>query len=284
MDVPVEADAGAGARRARRRHHRGGLPDCLAGRLGGDAAGRRRGAPAGDRGAGALPPRRHRGGGARAGAGRRGRASTRSSPPPTCTSSASCGSRARPASSRSSTASRWREASPTMWSFRRRTRRAATAISCAASSRPRSTPARRPSTCPTRSATRRRKTCASSSRTSSRRVPNADRAIFSTHCHDDLGLAVANSLAAIQGGVRQVECTINGIGERAGNASLEEIVMALRVRQDRLPYDTGDRLGARCSTRASCCRGSPTSRSRRTRRSSAATRSRTRPASTRTGC
>ena len=73
------------------------------------------------------------------------------------------------------------------------------------------------------------------------RVPNADRAIFSAHCHDDLGLAVANSLAAIQGGVRQVECTINGIGERAGNASLEEIAMALRVRQDRLPYDTAIR-------------------------------------------
>jgi 2-isopropylmalate synthase len=71
------------------------------------------------------------------------------------------------------------------------------------------------------------------------RVPNADQAMFSTHCHDDLGLAVANSLAAIQGGVRQVECTINGIGERAGNASLEEIVMALRVRADRLPFDTG---------------------------------------------
>ena len=70
------------------------------------------------------------------------------------------------------------------------------------------------------------------------RVPNADQAVFSAHCHDDLGLAVANSLAAIQGGVRQVECTINGIGERAGNASLEEIVMTLRVRQDRLPYDT----------------------------------------------
>jgi 2-isopropylmalate synthase len=70
------------------------------------------------------------------------------------------------------------------------------------------------------------------------RVPNADRAVFSTHCHDDLGLAVANSLAAVQAGVRQVECTINGIGERAGNASLEEIVMALRVRRDRLPYDT----------------------------------------------
>jgi 2-isopropylmalate synthase len=71
-----------------------------------------------------------------------------------------------------------------------------------------------------------------------RRVPNSDKAIFSTHCHDDLGLAVANSLAAFEGGVRQVECTINGIGERAGNASLEEIVMALRVRSDRLPYDT----------------------------------------------
>jgi len=71
-----------------------------------------------------------------------------------------------------------------------------------------------------------------------RRVPNSDKAVFSTHCHDDLGLAVANSLAAVQGGVRQIECTINGIGERAGNASLEELVMALRVRQDRLPYDT----------------------------------------------
>jgi len=71
------------------------------------------------------------------------------------------------------------------------------------------------------------------------RVPNADQAMFSAHCHNDLGLAVANSLAAIQGGVRQVECAMNGIGERAGNASLEELVMALRVRQDRLPYDTG---------------------------------------------
>ena len=70
------------------------------------------------------------------------------------------------------------------------------------------------------------------------RVPNADKAVFSTHCHDDLGLAVANSIAAVQGGVRQIECTVNGIGERAGNASLEEIVMAFRVRQDRLPFDT----------------------------------------------
>jgi 2-isopropylmalate synthase len=68
------------------------------------------------------------------------------------------------------------------------------------------------------------------------RVPNADKAVFSAHCHDDLGLAVANSLAAVQGGVRQVECTVNGIGERAGNAALEEIVMALHVRRDRMPY------------------------------------------------
>jgi 2-isopropylmalate synthase len=71
------------------------------------------------------------------------------------------------------------------------------------------------------------------------RVPNADKAIFSAHCHDDLGLAVANTLAAIGAGVRQVECTINGIGERAGNASLEEIVMATRVRHDRYQVSTG---------------------------------------------
>ncbi len=71
------------------------------------------------------------------------------------------------------------------------------------------------------------------------RVSNMDRAMLSVHCHNDLGLAVGNSIAAIQAGARQVECTINGIGERAGNASLEEIVMALQVRQDILPYGTG---------------------------------------------
>jgi 2-isopropylmalate synthase len=76
-------------------------------------------------------------------------------------------------------------------------------------------------------------------RTVMTRVPNAHRAIFSAHCHDDLGLAVANTLAAIGAGVRQVECTVNGIGERAGNASLEEIVMATRVRADRVPVVTG---------------------------------------------
>jgi len=70
------------------------------------------------------------------------------------------------------------------------------------------------------------------------RVPNAGHATFSAHCHDDLGLAVANTLAAVGAGARQVECTVNGIGERAGNASLEEIVMATRVRADLLPYTT----------------------------------------------
>jgi 2-isopropylmalate synthase len=71
------------------------------------------------------------------------------------------------------------------------------------------------------------------------RVPNAGQAVFSAHCHDDLGLAVANTLSAIGAGARQVECTINGIGERAGNASLEEIVMATRVRPDRIAVQTG---------------------------------------------
>jgi 2-isopropylmalate synthase len=71
------------------------------------------------------------------------------------------------------------------------------------------------------------------------RVPNADKAIFSVHTHNDLGLAVANALAGIAGGARQIECTINGIGERAGNAALEEVVMAIKTRSDVLPYHTG---------------------------------------------
>ncbi|TVQ87672.1 MAG: 2-isopropylmalate synthase [Chromatiaceae bacterium] len=70
------------------------------------------------------------------------------------------------------------------------------------------------------------------------RIPNADLAVFSVHCHNDLGLAVANSLAAVRNGARQVECTINGLGERAGNAALEEIVMAVRTRQDHFQCDT----------------------------------------------
>jgi 2-isopropylmalate synthase len=81
------------------------------------------------------------------------------------------------------------------------------------------------------------------------RVPNSDKAIFSVHCHDDLGLAVANSLAGVAGGARQIECTINGLGERAGNAALEEIVMALRVRADAMPYHSA--IDSTLLTRAS---------------------------------
>ena len=81
------------------------------------------------------------------------------------------------------------------------------------------------------------------------RVPNSDQARFSVHCHDDLGMAVANSLAGVRAGARQIECTINGIGERAGNASLEEAVMAMRVRNDVMPFWTG--IDATMLTRAS---------------------------------
>ena len=70
------------------------------------------------------------------------------------------------------------------------------------------------------------------------RIPNSDKAIFSVHCHNDLGMAVANSLSAVLNGARQVECTINGLGERAGNAALEEVVMAVRTRQDLFTCDT----------------------------------------------
>jgi 2-isopropylmalate synthase len=81
------------------------------------------------------------------------------------------------------------------------------------------------------------------------RVPNADKVIFSTHCHNDLGLAVANSLAGVLAGARQVELTVNGIGERAGNAALEEFVMALKVRKDIMPFRTN--IDSRLLTRAS---------------------------------
>ena len=80
-------------------------------------------------------------------------------------------------------------------------------------------------------------------------VPNSDKAIFSAHCHNDLGMAVANSLAAAKGGARQIECTINGLGERAGNAALEEIVMAIKTRNDIFPYETG--INSKMLTRAS---------------------------------
>ena len=86
-------------------------------------------------------------------------------------------------------------------------------------------------------------------RTVRERVPNSDKAIFSVHCHNDLGLAVANTIAGLAGGARQIECTINGIGERAGNAALEEVVMALRTRADILPYQ--NRIDSTMLTRAS---------------------------------
>ncbi|AXI56079.1 2-isopropylmalate synthase [Sulfitobacter sp. JL08] len=70
------------------------------------------------------------------------------------------------------------------------------------------------------------------------KVPGADAVVFATHCHNDLGMATANSLAAVEGGARQIECTINGLGERAGNTALEEVVMALKVRNDIMPYQT----------------------------------------------
>ncbi len=81
------------------------------------------------------------------------------------------------------------------------------------------------------------------------RVPNSDKARFSVHCHDDLGLSVANSLAGVRAGARQIECTVNGIGERAGNTALEEVVMAMKVRNDVLPFWTG--VDATMLTRAS---------------------------------
>src|ERR1700749_4202259 len=88
-------------------------------------------------------------------------------------------------------------------------------------------------------------------------VANSDQAVFSVHCHNDLGMAVANSLAGVNGGARQIECTINGIGERAGNAALEEVVMAMRVRNDVLPFWTG--IDAAMLTRASKLVGAATS-------------------------
>ena len=108
-----------------------------------------------------------------------------------------------------------------------------------------------------------------------------DCAIVSVHCHDDLGLAVANSLAAVEAGARQIECTINGIGERAGNCSLEEIVMVIKTRNDRLPYHTGIHTEHLYPASQLLRASSPSGRNR-TRPSWARTRSRTKPASIRT--
>ena len=115
-------------------------------------------------------------------------------------------------------------------------------------------------------------------------VPELREVELSVHCHDDLGLAVANSYAGLLAGARQVECAVNGIGERAGNCSLEEIVMLLRTRRDEHGLDTGARHARARAHLAAWSRGSPATRCSRTRRSSGATRSRTSPASTRTAC
>ena len=115
--------------------------------------------------------------------------------------------------------------------------------------------------------------------------PNIDKAVISVHCHNDLGLAVANSLAGVEDGAGQVECTINGIGERAGNCSLEEIVMALRTRGDY--YQADDAASTRqrlVPDQPAGVARSPACRCSATRRSSARTPSPTRPASTRTAC
>jgi len=115
------------------------------------------------------------------------------------------------------------------------------------------------------------------------RVPNSDKARFSAHCHDDLGMAVANSLAGVQAGIRQIECTINASAERAGNASLEELVMAMKVRNDVLAVLDQRRQHA-AHPRSEAGRGQPPRfRCSTTRRSSAATRSRTNPAFTMDG-
>jgi 2-isopropylmalate synthase len=114
-------------------------------------------------------------------------------------------------------------------------------------------------------------------------VPNSDKAVFSVHCHNDLGMAVANSLAGIKAGARQIECTINGIGERAGNTALEEVVMAMRVRNDVLPYWT--KIDSTMLKRASKLVAAATSFPVQYNKAIVGgTRSRTRAASTRTAC
>ncbi len=120
-------------------------------------------------------------------------------------------------------------------------------------------------------------------RTVRERVPNSDKAIFSVHCHNDLGLAVANSLAGLEGGARQIECTINGIGERAGNAALEEIVMAIKVRGDKLPYETGVET-TQLNRASKLVAGATSFPCNTTRPLSAGTPSPMRAASIRTGC
>ena len=137
------------------------------------------------------------------------------------------------------TASLTRASSPRTSNSRPRTRSAPSAISWSNACPPPPPRARPRSTCPTRSATPRPRRYTTCSAISVAAVDARAGVIFSAHCHDDLGMAVANSLAAVRGGARQVECAVNGIGERAGNCALEDVVMALKTRSDTYGVSTG---------------------------------------------
>ena len=152
------------------------------------------------------------------------------------------------------------------------------------SSRPRSARGRRRSTFPTRSATRRPTRSPRSSPGSAPTCPAPTRSILSVHCHDDLGMATANTLAGLRAGARQAEVTINGIGERAGNASLEEVVMALRTRAPRFGLRDRDRRDPARSREQDRERMHGDERAGEQGDRRARTRSRTRAASIRTAC
>ena len=225
------------ARAPQGRRHRGRLPGRVARRLRGGPADR-----PGDQGrdrrrrARPLPRRRpaarHRGDqGRRAAAPPRLHRDERHPPQAQAPDRSREGARARP-SGGSATAARSSAATPRS-SSAPRTRPARTPSSCSRSTRPSSRRAPRRSTSRTPSATRSRPSSARSSAGSS--TSSAATPTISVHCHNDLGLATANTLAAVQAGARQVEVTINGLGERAGNASLEEVVMSLRTRPTQFP-------------------------------------------------
>ena len=210
---------GTPARLAGRRRDRSRFPGSVSGRAGGSGRGRSRGAARPGRGPGPLYARRHRSGGPRL-AGCRTTGLTRlhchfRHPSQTQASYA--------AGPKSCTSSRnwWRTrgSSAPRWSFRRKTPRVPIRIIWHASATWQCRPVRRPSTCPTRSATRVPEEYAAMFRYVRDRVDHHGAIVFSAHCHDDLGLATANTLAAVQAGARQIEVTINGLGERAGNAA-----------------------------------------------------------------
>ena len=262
-----------------------GLPHRLARRFRGGAANRPRRPRLDHLRPGPLPRRRHRprlGGRPRTPS---GRASTSSWPPAPSIASSSCKMDKEEIIQRAVAGVQpGRRLLRATSSSRPRTPRAPRSTSSARWSRRPSPPAPPRSTSPTPSATPRRAHMGNVIRTLRNRVPNIDKAVISVHCHNDLGMAVANSLAAVEAGAGQVECTINGIGERAGNCSLEEIVMALRTRHDYLSCPHRASTPSGWSPPAGWCPTSPASRCSGTRPSSATTPSPTRRASTRTAC